>query len=113
MIKGDSQPIKIDFCIDGVRTKIGDSDELYFTVKYDSEDEDYIFQKTKANMEYNEQEKCYEFMIEPEDTKDVELIEGYRNLYYDLQFSGMFDGKKIVKTLDRGILYLTYEITGK
>ena len=111
MIKGDSQPVKVTINIKNEPVKLGDNDKLTFSVRYAPNSEQYIFQKTKEDMEYNEERKCYEFMIEPEDTKQVELIENFRNLYYDLQFEGMLNGKKIVKTLKRGMLYLTYEIT--
>ena len=113
MIKGDTQLIKIYFTVDCTPTKLGENDELYYTVKKEYDDEFYIFQKSKSDMEYNEEEQCYELCIEPEDTKDIELIDGFTNLYYDLQFVGTYNGKNITKTLDRGTLYLTYDITNR
>lgn len=81
--KGDTGKFKIKlFNQDKAIIVLAEEDMIYFTVKENYEVVDYIFQK-KLNdgIEYSDEDQCYHFTINPEDTDALD----YKDYVYDVQ----------------------------
>ena len=79
-----------------------EADSVYFTVKRSYRDQKFILQKTKADMEFDEN-AIYHFEINPEDTNNLD----FGTYVYDVEI--IQDGKK--RTISSGNFVLSYEST--
>lgn len=85
-------------------------DKLYFTVKENAVKSACVLQKTIGNgISYNAETEEYEVEL----TSDCTCTMPYCNFVYDIELIIMRDGKKIVKTLVKGNLYIDKEVTHK
>lgn len=82
-------------------------DKMYFSVKEDINSKDVLFQKrlSDSTISYNEETYYYNITIDPSDTDNLNL----GDYYYDIE---IIDNNK-VKTIKKGIISLTYQITDK
>lgn len=79
-------------------------DEMYFTVKFDYNVEDVLFQKALDNgIKFDEENKYYYFVIKPEDTNNLP----YGKYVYDIEVT---EGSKIT-TIAIGEINLNEEVT--
>lgn len=80
-------------------------DKMYFTVKNNDTENDYIFQKSLGDntISYDEETYYYYVTIDPEDTNNLD----YGTYYYDIE---IITNNK-VKTISIGTLSITSEIT--
>lgn len=102
--RGDTKSIAIDL-VDkqGKRIILTDGDQLYMTVKKNSRDEDFLFQKKIGNgIEKNEEGK-YVITIFAEDTNNLD----YGTYGYDIELKS----DNVVKTLGIYEITLTEEFT--
>ena len=82
--------------------------KMYFTVKYDPNMDDYIFQKTLGNgITYNKADNYYYIKIEPEDTDNLPYTSEDVNYYTDVKV--ITDNYK--KTIIREPLEILSEVT--
>lgn len=104
-IRGDTQVIKFPLMDKNEnRVKLTENDNLYFTVKQNSNSEDVLIQKRyPESINYDDTSGYYFFTIESEDTSEMP----YGTYSYDIELkSGTF-----VKTLGSGSITLTEEVT--
>jgi hypothetical protein len=86
--------------------KLTDAEQLYFTVKTDSNSNKVLIQKRKNEGIELGEDGYYHITIEPSDTNNLE----YGTYVYDIQLKSI--NKKIfVKTLFDGTITLTDEVT--
>lgn len=102
IIRGDTKRYK--FCR---KDKNGDiitriADKIYFTIKENSNNNDFILQKTIDDMIFDEN-GYYHFVILPTDTNNLP----YKTFCYDIE--RIQDGD--VRTIRRGRIKITSEVT--
>lgn len=105
MIRGDTKPLR--FCR---KRKVDHSvikelpDKMFFTVKYNNDCKNFIFQKTlEKGINYNAEDNYYYLIIDSEDTDNLQ----YRNYTFDIEIIiGKFKA-----TIAKGELKLTSETT--
>ena len=102
MIRGDSKHYKFQRKDENGDVIPIEADEIYFTVKRSDTTLDPIFQKTKAQMTFDN-EGFYHFSILPEDTNNLV----YSTYYYDIE--RIVQGDK--KTIAIGKFIVNPEIT--
>jgi len=102
--RGDSQNLILDL-VDGSGNKInlGNEEMIYMTVKRNSRDEDYIFQKKLGDGIEKREDGKYIVKILPSDTNNLD----YGSYGYDIELKS----DSIVKTLGIYTLTLTEEYT--
>lgn len=103
-VRGDSQNLVLDL-VDKQGNKIilGDDEMLYMTVKKNSRDKDYKFQKKLGNGIEKREDGRYVISIFPEDTNSLD----YGSYGYDIELKS----GNVVKTLGIYTLTLTEEYT--
>lgn len=109
LTRGDTQIITFDIVDDnGNIYLLKPLDKIYFTVKVSAKDKDFVFQKTYGNgISYNEDLKCYEILIKPEDSSDLQ-----RNSFvFDIEIIVASYPENIVQTLKYGTIGFSDEIT--
>lgn len=77
---------------------------MYFTVKHNEYDEEFIFQKTIDNF-HKDENNFWHFVIKAEDTENLE----YGDYFYDLEVIT----DDYTKTIAKGEITLTKEVTFK
>lgn len=102
--RGDNQNLVIDL-VDkqGRQIILGDDEMLYMTVKKNSRDKDYKFQKRLGNGIEKRADGKYVISIFPEDTNDLD----YGSYGYDIELKS----GNVVKTLGIYTITLTEEYT--
>ena len=104
LIRGDTLDLKFQRKLINNEVITSVPDEMYFTVKNNYNEEDYLIQKRLGeSITYNEEDNYYYFTIEPEDTDGLE----YSSYVYDIEI--VKDGK--VKTILKGKLKIKQEVT--
>lgn len=98
MVKGDTLAFGVE--IEGLTT---DLSTAYFSVKKNTTDEEYVFQKSLSDGITKVETGKYRVRVAPADTKDEDL----GTYFYDLQI-GLGDD---IYTVMRGKLEIVYEIT--
>ena len=93
--KGDYLAIPITRKINGEAVPFGENDLLYFSVKKETSDEEYVIQKTlEDGITYDSTNKRYLIELNYNDT--IELTMG-ENFYYD--FTVYYEGTKPVQKI--------------
>lgn len=104
IIRGDTKYLRFQrhYCDNEIITEL--PEKLYFTIKFDSNIDDYLIQKTLNNgIEFNPRDNYYYITIEPEDTDNLP----YGDYYYDIEvIKGEYK-----QTICRGEFSLTDEYT--
>ena len=103
--RGDTQVVNFPLVDkNGDPVKLTENDNLYFTVKQNTNSEDVLIQKKyPENISYDDTSGYYIFTLESEDTSEMP----YGTYSYDIELkSGTF-----VKTLGDGSITLTEEVT--
>lgn len=103
--RGDTQYVKFQLKdAEGKVIKLGSEDNLYFTLKQNSNSKKVLFQKKyPETIKINGSDGYFYFVIESEDTS----LLSYGTYEYDIELkSGTY-----VKTLGAGTITLTEEIT--
>lgn len=106
--RGDTYPLKKFRITDKNKNviQLTDAEQLYFTVKTDSNSNKVLIQKRKnAGIELGE-DGYYHTIMEPGDTNKLE----YGTYVYDIQLKST-NQKTLVKTLFNGTITLTDEVT--
>lgn len=110
--RGDTLRLKMKY-MKKDKTPIVLSNESYikFTVK-DTIDGQRLFQKKITIENYDDVEECYIFIIQPDDTKNVNL-QGLDKVdyLYDFELTDNSNGENIVRTLNKGKFTIKYDIT--
>lgn len=103
-VRGDSQNVILDL-VDENENKIilGDGEMIYMTVKRNSRDEDYVFQKKLGDGIERRDDGTYIVKILASDTNDLD----YGSYGYDIELKS----GDVVKTLGVYTLTLTEEYT--
>lgn len=86
--------------------QLQDTDKLYFTVKRDSYNNSFLFQKKLSEGIELQDDGYYHITIEPADTNGLD----YGSYVYDIQLKRT-EPKDYVKTLINGTITLTEEVT--
>lgn len=86
--------------------ELKDTDQIYFTVKTDSNSSVALFQKKINDGIELQDDGYYHITIEPTDTNELD----YGNYVYDIEFKST-QPKNYVKTLIDGTITLTDEVT--
>ena len=111
LTRGDS--LTIAFSLLGENDEVfivEEGDALYFTVKESSSRRAMVFQKTLVNgITYNKKTQEYEINIASEDTDELP----YCRLVYDIELVINREDTRIVKTVVKGDLTITEEVTHK
>lgn len=102
LTRGDTGKYKFQRLDNSGEPIVSEPDELHFTVKTSYDDENVVFQKSKADMTMD-LDGTWHFVIEPEDTQTLPV----RQYYYDIEViqSGY------VCTIAKGVLKLEPEAT--
>lgn len=106
--RGDTYALR-KFRITDINNNVIDltgKDQLYFTVKTDSNSNKVLIQKRKDSGIELEEDGYYHITIEPADTNKLE----YGSYVYDISWKST-EAKTIVKTLINGTITLTDEVT--
>lgn len=104
LIRGDTLPLKFQRKLVDNSVVTEKPDKMFFTVKTDYFNEEYLFQKRlDESIVYNEQDNYYYLTIEPEDTDNL----SYGKYVFDIEI--IKDGD--VKTILKGKLKITQEVT--
>lgn len=101
MVRGDTLSFAIQYTFD--EKTIQDLDTCYFSCKKNSDDEEYIFQKSLNDGISKVADGQYRIRIAPEDTEDIEV----GNYFYDLEIG--LNGDKF--TVLNGILRIEADVT--
>lgn len=101
MTRGDTYSFGIEYKIDDESTQ--DLETCYFSCKKNSDDENYIFQKSLDNGISKVANGQYRIRVAPEDTEEIEA----GNYFYDLEIG--LNGDKF--TLLKGILRIESDVT--
>lgn len=112
LVRGDSSTISFTILGENGKDYIADeSDKLYFTVKEDVEQTDALLQLTLENQGiiYNTETKEYEIKIAPDDTNNLP----FSRFVYDIELVIIRDDRRLVKTLVKGCLTISEEVTHK
>lgn len=112
--KMDYRIIEISIKENGKLIKLEESDNIYFTVKKDPNDETPLLQKELNNgITYNESTKKYEIEITSNDTK--EMIMGDINGMYGYDITIYYEGnkpkQKVIGSLKIGDKYTLNEVS--
>lgn len=107
IIRGDTLKLKFIRKDSNGESITRQPEALYFSVKYNSNDEEIIIQKTLEDMEFNSETGEYIFYIEPTDTNEL----NYGDYEYDLEVKDTINEINYVKTIAKGILKIKEEIT--
>ena len=104
LIRGDTLDLKFQRKLINNEVITSVPDEMYFTVKNNYSEDDYLIQKRLGeSITYNEEDHYYYFTIESVDTDNL----GYNSYVYDIEI--VKDGK--VKTILKGKLKIKQEVT--
>lgn len=105
MTRGDTLNLKIQRQTEKEEIIKEKVDEMYVTLKKDYETKEYIFQKKLSNhtIEFNNNDFCYYFTIESKNTEKL----SYGDYYFDVEI----ENNRKIKTIIKGILTLTEEVT--
>lgn len=96
---------------DGDEIRLTNQGKITFTVR-DKIDGEEIFHKIITDSDYNVSEGCYEFVIEPEDTKNINLDGREKIDYrYDYELNDYTNNVNMIATIDKGLFTITYDIT--
>lgn len=102
MTRGDTCPLRFKRLDANGNVITTVAEKVYFTVKKAFTDKFLIFQKTLADMTFDN-EGIYHFVINPEDTNGL----SYGNYYWDVEvITGTYK-----QTISKGVLRLTDEAT--
>ena len=101
MVRGDTFSFGIEYAFDDHSSQ--DLETCYFSCKKNTNDEEYIFQKSLSDGISKVSNGKYRVRVAPEDTEDVEV----GNYYYDLEFGLNGD----IFTIIKGILTIENDIT--
>lgn len=101
MTRGDTYSFGFEYKIDDESTQ--DLETCYFSCKKNSDDENYIFQKSLDNGISKVANGQYRIRVAPEDTEEIEA----GNYFYDLEI-GLNEDKF---TLLKGILRIETDVT--
>ena len=100
--RGDTQPLKFQRLDASGNVIIDRPEKIFFTVKSDYKDKEFIFQKTINDMTYS-LDKFWHFTIEPSDTQTLPV----GTYVYDIEVTA--NGR--VFTISKGQLKLLPEAT--
>lgn len=93
--KCDYLGIPFIYKINGRQTRLRENDIIYFSVKRNLSDEEYLIQKTLNNgIEFNEEEEKYYIIFNYDDTKELNIGSIY---VYDLVI--YYDGNKPIQKI--------------
>ena len=101
MVRGDTFSFGIEYDFDDESTQ--DLDTCYFSCKLNSDDDEYVFQKSIGDGISKVDDNQYRVRIAPEDTQNIKT----GKYYYDLQIGLNND----VFTIIKGVLTIEREIT--
>lgn len=108
--KQNYQKILVGIKKDGEKTELESNDLIFFSVKENYNDTEYKIQKTLGNgIEYNQDTKNYEIILESQDTANLQMnkVYGYDiTIYYD----GDKPSQKVLGTLKITTKYTLNEV---
>jgi hypothetical protein len=102
LIRGDTGKFKFQRLDSEGSPITTQADELYFTVKVNSRNKQFVFQKTLEDMTFDE-DGTYHFTIEPTDTDDL----NFGTYVYDIEVKQA----GVVSTIAMGDFILLDEVT--
>ena len=100
--RGDTQPLKFQRLDAEWHPITAVPDEMYFTVKTNYADKDFVLQKTLDDMTFGDDD-CWHFVIEPSDTQELPVC----TYVYDIEVT---TGSNVF-TISKGTLELLDEAT--
>lgn len=105
MTRGDNFDIRFQRRNDRKEIITTPADEVYFTVKKNYYDKNFVFQKKLNNgtITFNEEDYFYYMSVVPEDTNNL----SYGDYVYDIEI--IVESK--VKTISKGSFKITEEVT--
>ena len=102
--RGDTCPLKFNLLDNNKNPlEIGETDEMYFTVKKSFNTQEVIFQKKFTNGDIEKDDDGYKLILTSEDTASLK----YGSYVFDL----CLKSTDLVRTLAIGTLTLTNEVT--
>lgn len=108
MYRGDYKAIPLKFLKNSESYQLSSNENIYFSLKRHSFDDEYIFQKQLNNgIRWDNEKQKYIIEILPEDTKDLKLYAECNVFQFDVVF--MFEGNKPLTK--RGKLTIKRDIT--
>lgn len=108
MIRGDTLLIPVKITKDKENYQLQENENIMFSLKRFSGDEEYILQKSLNNgIEWDDKKQRYIIKLEHEDTKDIELRYENKNFQYDIV---VILSNNFVRTI-RGVLQIWRDIT--
>lgn len=108
MIRGDTLLIPVKITKDKENYQLQENENIMFSLKRFSGDEEYTLQKSLNNgIEWDDEKQRYIIKLEHEDTKDIELRYENKNFQYDIV---VILSNNFVRTI-RGVLQIWRDIT--
>ena len=111
--KKDFLIIELKITENGEVVELESTDEIYFTVKRNATDENYVFQKSlKDGITYNASTKNYEIQINSNDTKEMLQGQNAGTYGYDITiyYNGNMPKQKVIGDFKIGKKYTLNEV---